>query len=570
MNIATDWRIAGSQAVLAVHEPRHDARITRIILAIACVVGVTAVQAQQVGDPDGANCTTDTPWMSGIFAATAIDAYVPDPTFHGGLFGLDHFAAANNLDQVGLVTAKLANGDMVVAGLVPDGVGGGTCSDGTKLCSIGLVRYNAAGQRVTWSNPGVHGRDFDNYVVYASGVIHYQYLRDINVRGNYIDVLVDAPNPYYTEPALGRGDVRIETFRDDGSHMSGAVAFGTTGLPAADAPDDTDFYGAQMVQMNGSTMIVAATGYGNAGSFIAVTRLTIRSDGLLVRDATWGIPYGGVDGDYTSRFIRYFAPGSYCGAAICEVTASYAVKPDGSNFADFYVGGSIHVGGSNWDPIALKISSLNGSRKMEFNTTGWSRAAFDDFNSTLDDRVAGLYVYQDEVYMAAQVSRKCLDGIGLAKLDGSTGANYSGFGFGGRVVHGGQGNASVCALNGTVSVPFAISATGGRIGIAGYNSYKNFFGSGYTVDPMLAVVNAGNGSLLGLDSYPVKRADGTRYGDAILFGIYGGPSPTSPFTVSGYGRDASDGNTLSYLSGRLIPVSADRIFASGFGSDDDH
>ncbi len=34
--------------------------------------------------------------------------------------------------------------------------------------------------------------------------------------------------------------------------------------------------------------------------------------------------------------------------------------------------------------------------------------------------------------------------------------------------------------------------------------------------------------------------------------------------VAGNGRDASAGNTVSYITGRLILVSSDRSFASGF------
>lgn len=53
---------------------------------------------------------------------TADDHYMPSPAFNDGRFSLDHFADANSLDQQGLVTAQLANGDMVVAGLVRMGL----------------------------------------------------------------------------------------------------------------------------------------------------------------------------------------------------------------------------------------------------------------------------------------------------------------------------------------------------------------------------------------------------------------------------------------------------------------
>ena len=75
------------------------------------------------------------------------------------------------------------------------------------------------------------------------------------------------------------------------------------------------------------------------------------------------------------------------------------------------------------------------------------------------------------------------------------------------------------------------------------------------------VINAVDGSLIHSARHPVKRPDGSRLGDAVLYSVYGGPSPDSPFTVAGEGRDASAGNTLSFLSGRL---GLDSIFANGF------
>ncbi|MEO6344359.1 MAG: hypothetical protein ABIO49_14560 [Dokdonella sp.] len=462
---------------------------------------------------------------------------------------------------------------MVVAGLVPDGAPGpGFCGDGTKLCSIGLVRYTPTGQRVTWPNAGANGRFSNNYVVYPGGsaASRYQYLHDIKVRGNYIDVLVDIPDSAHPALTLGHRNVEIVTFRDDGSFVSIWEALGHGFQPQ----DNEDFYGAQMVEMNNTQLIVAATGFDNIGPYIAVSRATILNDGTLTGSGDFGSPYGVPPNTFpTSWVARYYAPGSYCGGSRCDVTAGYVAKQVGFPVqTDFYVAGSIHIGGTNWDAIALKISSADASVKTEFNGTGWSRAVFDDPSSTLDDRAAGLYVYQDDVYMAAQVARKCSNGIGLAKLDGATGADNTAFGSGGKVVFGGEGNSPICLNQGPqAAVPTHIAATGGRIGIVGYQQFKTFgFPSVIEDNPMLAVVNAVNGSVLSFGSYPVTRADGSRYGDAALYGVYGGNLPTSPFTVSGFGRDANSSNTLSYLAGKFIPVSADRIFASGFGNGDEH
>ena len=502
----------------------------------------------------------DTPWIPEVIQA--VDAYVPDPAFINGRMGLDHFADSNSLDQQGSVTAALANGNIVVAGLVPDGVAGGQCGDGTRLCSIGLVHYKPTGQRVAWPNAGANGRYSNNYVVFAGGSSSpsYQYLRDVKVRGNLIDVLVDRPDT--TRSGLGRADVEIVTFFDTGELEGYNTAFGSS----ASGAESEDFYGAQMVYMNSSTMIVAATAYDSIGPYVAVTRMVTDTNQTPTKDASWGQPYNPAPNTfYYNRLIRYFAPSGYCGGGACDATASYVAKQEGfATQTDFYVAGSIHISGNDWDSYALKISSADGSTKSEFNITGWSRAVFNEPNSTLDDRAAGLYVYQDDVYMAAQVARKCHNGIGLAKLNGATGAYITAFGGSGKVVFGGQGNATLCYFGNNRDVPFAISATGGRIGVAGYGATGGIVGGGTNIDPMLAVVDAVNGSLLDFARHPILRANGTRAGDGVLYSVYGGPSGTSPFTVSGNGRDTSAGNTLSYLVGRFVPVSADRIFANNF------
>ena len=312
-------------------------------------------------------------------------------------------------------------------------------------------------------------------------------------------------------------------------------------------------------------MIVAATTFDSIGSYISVTRLVTNVNQTPSKDATWGVPYNPAPNTFfANRLERYYPPGSLCAGPPCNANAGFVARQEGfATATDFYVSGSIEVSGNDFDVVTLKISSATGDLKTEFSNDGWVRTSFDQPNSTFKDLAAGLYVYQDDVYIAAQVAQKCDDGIGMAKINGATGGFITAFGGSGKVVFGGVGNAPACFTGNNNAVPFAITATGGRIGIAGYQATALIMG-GTRFDPMLAVVNAVNGEVLDIDSHPVLRADGTRFGDAVLYGIYGGPSVTSPFTVSGNGRDTTAGNTLSYLTGRFVPVSSDRIFANGF------
>jgi hypothetical protein len=541
------------------HTPSRKARL-RTRLQCTCLVGLVACAASAQAATDRATVDLD-PWTSDIIRA--IDAYVPDPVFNHGRLGLDHFAAPDSADEVGGVTAQSSNGDIVVAGLVPDFGSSGTCNNGVAMCNIGLVRYDQAGNRMAWANPGSIGNYADNYVIYPGGDLHkFEYIRDIKVRAGYIDVLVDEIDAAHTQAGLGRQNARIVTFREDGSYLAQFPVFGST---FNEADDTVDFYGAQMVRINDSRMMVVATAYDSIGPYVAVTRLDILGNGAFDQDPAWGYTYGDAGLD---QVTDYFAPGSYCGNFnSCDATAGYAAGQVGfATPTDFYVAANIHITGDDWDPAAVKISSDTGELKTEFNATGWSRAVFNEPASSMNDVAAGLYVYQDEVYMAAQVARKCFPGIGLAKLDGATGQYITTFGGAGKIVFGGQGNAPICFSPPAGDYPFAIAATGGRIGVVGYSRHGIAGFSNY-VDPMLGVVDAVDGSVLDFGFHPVFDANNRRMGDAVFYSAYGGPSATSPFTAAGNGRIEAAGNTLSFLAGKFIPVSADRIFAYGFGGD---
>lgn len=519
-------------------------------MLVAIVIGALAanVNADSIGiGKASGDLDMAVPWSPEVIEA--IDAYVPSPSFNGGRLGLDHFAASNSADIAGRVTAPLSNGDIVVAGLI-------NRNTSTGLWNIGLVRYNASGTRVAWANPA-NGYFGNNYAVYPNSTTPtYQYIRDIKVQNGFIYVLVDVQ--LQTQTGLGRQNVRIVSFREDGSFHSD---WGTFGYPVSGGTDAEDFYGSQMVPISSTQMIVVALTYDSVGPYVSVARLTILGNGAVSLDNGWGSPYGG--GSSLNRLIRYYPPSGLCTAPPCNAIPGYATRAVALATADFYVAGSLQYTGTDWDPFVLKISSVDGQVKPEFSATGWRRYGFDQPNSSLEDRAAGLYVYQDEIYLAAQVAQKCHAGIGMAKINGASGALMSSFAGTGKMVFGGQGDAAICFSGSAADMPYAITATGGRIGIVGYGR-RQIPGLYNNVDPLLAVVDAVGGAVLDIALHPILRADGSRMGDGVFYSVYGGPNPTSPFTAAGDGRDASAGNTLSYLTGRFIPVSADRIFANGF------
>ena len=500
-------------------------------------------------------------WLAHAGVVMAADAvpWLPDSIAsiepYAGPLSLDHFAGPDSADQIGSVTAALGNGDRLVVGLVPKYNG---ANPANGLWNLGLVRYDAAGHRVAWSNPGDHGFYGNQYVIYpGSDAPQYQYVRDVKVQGGWIYILVDVQQQ--SQSGRGRQDVRIIQVREDGSTFSEWPVFGYPPTPGVN--DHEDFYGAQMAFMSNNHVIVGATAWDDIGPYVAVTRLVLLGNGAVSLDDGWGEPYGGANS--LDRIIRYFAPDGLCApqTGACNATAGYTVNPVGFPVTDdFYVAGSMQYAGDDWDAYALKISSLDGIVKTEFSPSGWVRVGFDQPGSSATDYGAGLYVYRDEVYLAAQVAQKCHPGVGMAKLDGASGDLVPAFGNGGMIVFGGQGDAPFCFSGAVDDVPYAMSATGGRLGIVGFH-HSAIPGFSSLYDPMLAVVDAVHGSVLDLATHPVRRADGSRLGDAVLYSVYGGPDPASPVTVAGNGRDASAGNTLSYLSGRL---GLDRIFGDGF------
>ena len=545
-------------ASLLVRHNRFSRRLATALLALLAT-STGAIHAQsRIGAAAAAATTAEVPWLPDVIAVA--DTYLFDSAFNQGHYIVDHFAGPIAADEAGVFTAQMSNGDSVVAGLVPSFGALGTCNNGTDLCRLGLVRYNAQGVRVPWSNPGAYGFNADEYVIYpaTNTTAKYQFIRDLKVGTNdQIYVMVDTGLPLLA----GTKNVEIESFGSDGGFIQSLGVFGLGG-----GGDTTDFYGAQIGYINNQYVWVMATGYPTQGGpYIAANRLKIEVNKLLSQDPAWGSFYSGQSGN---RLVMYRAPGGYCGNVNCEVTASYAMASENSNGGYMYIGGSVYIAGSNWDPIVLKINYSNGQADTTFNGTGWSRVAFDEPASSLNDLIAGLYVYHNEVYLAAQVARKCFQGIGLAKLNGANGQNQTAFGSGGKIVFGGQGNDPICYAYGhQKAVPYAIAATLGRIGVVGYQGSKSIVTNDYLIDPMLAVVNAVNGSVISFDSYPLRRTDGSRSGDAIMADIYGGALSTSAFTVSGFGRDTNAGNTLSYVTGRFI--SSDRIFGSGFGAGSD-
>lgn len=492
-------------------------------------------------------------WPPDVILGTT--PWIPDPAYLDGVYGVDRFAGPNNADYQGRAAVRLPNGDTVTVGLVAH-PGNGNPANG--LWNIGLVRYNAAGQRVAWSNPGAYGYFGNQYIAYPfSTTPFYQYVRDIKYLNGYLYVLADYQNQSTGGPA-GQ-DVHVLVFNQSGAFVDDWFAFGWFDNPG------NAHYGATLVPLSDDRLMAVATSYGAGGPFVVARKFIVNPSGALTSDTSFG----------NAGRAEYAAPDDLClpAARPCRAVARAAVIAGGllqvGVTPSVYVVGSVNYDGTdNWDAFVLNFSGTSGAAINSFHDDGWREVFFDQADSDFADLGVGLSVVrslgagggtiQTRLYVAAEVDRRCFGGIGVAKLDGA-GDYVTAFGMGGKAVFGGSG-ASICPSFGArADVPHDMARNGNRLGIAGWGTSINLGGTAATT-PMLAIVDTETGDVEDLARHPVERPDGTRWGDGQLFGIVG--STDGSFSVAGHARDASTTNRLMFVTGRF--VGDDTIFADGF------
>ncbi|MEO8010395.1 MAG: hypothetical protein ABI650_01995, partial [Dokdonella sp.] len=229
------------------------------IIAAMALVTPHAVAQPAAAVARDAESATHAPWDTD--AVLAIGDYVQSPSFNNRRFYVDHFAGPSNADAVGALAAQLSNGDIVVAGLVPNFQASGTCNNGAAMCNVGLVRYTSSGVRIRWPDPNGFGFFNNNYLIYPNNAASgYQYIRDVKVQNGTIYVLLDVPNA--SQAGLGRQNTSILTFSENGRPRGSISVFGLSSTGS----DAEDFYGAQMAFTGTGRLIVTATDYDGTSS----------------------------------------------------------------------------------------------------------------------------------------------------------------------------------------------------------------------------------------------------------------------------------------------------------------
>jgi len=485
-------------------------------------------------------------WVFSLFAAMPAlaltwDSSVPDLSFNNGLVYVDRFAAPSSFNQVSERMVMLGNGDVVVAGRVTYQNPG----DPANAMWLGLVRYNAVGERVAWgSGPDTTFTYFNRqYLIYPKGsAAKFTRVADIIEYGNFLYVLAEGP----ASVGGGQRNVWVVVFRQsDGEFQGIHNAFARS----------EDEYGAGLVAIDAAFNERYLLAIGTKISASGVQRPTFRRFNLDAQ--TGGLTEDNSIDPGNGGYRDLVFPDVFCNTGACSGSA-YAVKSfgGGAHRLGIYVGGTLLPNSGVTEYLLLKVNA-DGSLDHAFNGNGMKRVRADGPNTSPNG--VG-YVYDlavvpgseadaatDRTYALASYDDNVLIESTIAKVHGD-GTLDPTFGYIGK------GYASV-GLNRSRS----IVVIGNDIVVGGQ---KNFGGP----NPIAALAvldsnltNPDSTQTLHITPYAAKRADGSMWGASIFYDM--AARSGSRLVATGDVRDDSAGSTLMLGT---VGIVVDRIFANGF------
>lgn len=475
-------------------------------------------------------------------SATLIN-YRLDTTYGATGITYDRFSDSSSKNYFGQKIARLDNGDVIVAGIVPLG-------NSSVANQVGLVKYSPSGRRLTWSSINPAYSRFDQYIVYPSG-------NSGQPTGAFIGVVG-------LEVHEGNIYVMANEQSTTGVIHPIIMVFATNGVFRGwwfNVPGGNANKPGRGFTISGTKLIVLGddpfASEQNFPAQIWMSRYTINANGGLSADSNFG----------SGGFAFYRANG--CVTVGTPVTCGTSAGFEGIKaqtgpivFASpkFYVTASIRgFGRPSYDSVVMRFNG-DGSLDTGF---GEKIIAFDGGGDNADYAVAlqvGYHLviplaYVDDIYLTVSVSRNTQRGIGVVRLNGD-GDLVTSFGSGGRILFGGCGSgAGNCAATNVEEVPWSMVKDGNHLAIGGW--YRGYQGASNTPVmfnyPMLVVVNSETGAIENLTGY------NTGVGDATVYGVVA--NGDGSFTGAGDLRDASAGLNLSYFSARF--QSNDVIFHNG-------
>jgi hypothetical protein len=495
----------------------------------------------------------------GLAAASAASAqltYQADVSFNGGRYYTDRFAGSTSTNYQGRKLVIMPNGDTVVAGRVSYGAQ----SDPAGWLHLGLVRYNAQGQRIAWtgasSSPYFHFNR--QYVIYPKDnpsipATRYKEVLDIAEYNGYLYVLVESD---YSPPTRS---VFVLVFRNDGTFVENHTIYGAL------APDPR---GAALAVMPGfafapGRLLVVGTHTppGSALRKIWMARYGFTASGGLASE-----PMPGANGNGHKDLP--VPPFGQCNSVPtpfqCHMTATAIAHT--LPFGAIYIGGSIQTSpnSTDWDYIVTKVS-VDGTPQGDFGVAGQASVPINlnSFGATdlLTDLVAkavagpGGFTVDAELFLVGNapisLAANAESRIAVAKLLPS-GALDTAFGTGGRLVV-----PSVC-IGGYPCLARAAVRANSRVFVVGNSNRAGVIRGG-----ILLGINEASGAIeddVGCYYTTAGCGSGSVAGEALLYDI--AALPDGRVTVTGELSEASAAYTSMFGTLRFGPP--DRIFFNGF------
>ncbi|MBL8300231.1 MAG: hypothetical protein JNN30_17980 [Rhodanobacteraceae bacterium] len=468
-----------------------------------------------------------------------------DNGFNPG-YSIDAFAGSWAGQREGGKLARLPDGDIVVAGRVRlDG------DPVAPLWNLGLVRYDANGQRRAWPGyTGVYGHYFSQYLVYPNAPTtgatapFIERIDDIaHAHGRLFVLVTHRP----TLASLER-DVAVIVFTEDGTFVEQQAVANSGADETGVALDAT------------STRFVAApvavTALVNAeGDRLLVGRLKLNAQGDLIPDARFG--YRGMS--------EVIVPGFYCGAdRDCMLEGADLARPSNGigNNAPTYIAASTRTGLDQWYPLVIKLDSLGALDGAFYRLDlgglqlwGVQKVLFGPAHRPYSAKARALAVQRiptvdpnsEGIWLTAEVSLECKPGIGVAQIS-SRGRLNSRFGAGGTAIVGGDQVVDYRCDGAAAHVPRDMTVTA-DIAIAGETWYYDYATTAWRADGLLLRMDPATGEVRTLDVLQ-QQENGIVAGDSSLRGI--AAAPDGRYYVSGFGSHAGYGSL--YLSARLRPL----------------
>lgn len=478
--------------------------------------------------------------------------YERDPGFNGGQYYVDAFFDNQSRSYTGQKIVRLENGDVIVAGIVPP------IGTGNNAVNLGLVRYNAAGVRVAWANPGTYGYNGNQSVVYpntnditVNNTSSFIEVTDMKVFGARLFVLADASVPTGISPA--RRGARVTVFTLDGAFVA-STPVGPFGLRTG------GFALYSTVVNNGDTLVLA----GNTDPALGPTR------------AYFGRYSVAANGTLSLSFEATPNPGNLCpDSRNCVINGLGLARNSLSGVTGVYLAGGRQSSGNDWDFLVMALG-LNGEPVNAFSGDGGLTVPFDRGGSLSDiandivvSRVSSFGA--NEIYVVGNVAQSCKQGVGVVKLAEAGAVDED---FGAAKVIGGS-NAPLCLLASAETHGLAAAVSGDRIAVAGYVQTPSPVLCGgatpcpeHDVDAAAIVLDAVTGSTLFSGTFPFSETvGGARSRHASFSDVAAGDGD---FTLTGSARflqsaAGAPAGRLQFATLRIEPGAG--LFSHGFESD---